>query len=277
MKPCSKYKYLLCIVAMIIASSCIDLRRDKCHISIDKVEIPIETTLNLEEPSMTLDGELDCEFKYKTYQFFDFANIRGIGIAKDTPFVYVRTLANVVIVRLSNDINQPYVFTKHGNYWHCKRIESVKSNVVEIDRFVTNSTIYEYIQKIHPNGDVETIITECIYPNYTQIWYEERRYGLGTKLTKQESNPTLFQTLLSEREHFLQENKIRGCIDTILVGGKYFSTYDVIPNFDSTGVTKFLRYYNRGTGVFYNYNPKPIGLYNDFADSQRPDVIKRIK
>lgn len=143
--------------------------------------------------------------------------------------------------------------------------------------FVANSTIYEYIQKIQPNGDVETIITECIYPNHTQIWYEERRYGLGTKLTKQESNPTLFQTLLSEREHFLQENKIRGCIDTILVGGKYFSTYDVIPNFDSTGVPKFLRYYNRSTGVFYNYNPKPIGLYNDFADSQRPDVIKRIK
>ena len=277
MKFCSKYKCLSCVAAMIIAASCTDLQRDKYYISKDKVEIPKETKLNLEEPSMVLDGELDNEFLYKTYQFFDFASVRGIGVAKETPFVYVRTLANVVIVRLSNDINQPYVFTKHGNYWHCKRIECIKSNVIEIDRFIINSTIYEYIQKIQPNGDVETIITECIYPKHSQIWYEERRYGLGTKLTKQESNPALFQTLLNERELFLQENKIGNRIDTVLSGGKYFSTYDVIPIFDSIGVPKSLRYYNRSTGVFYNYNPNPIGLYDDFADSQRPNVIKRIK
>ena len=93
---------------------------------------------------------------FRRYQTFDEFKMKGVGKHKYSPFVYVKTTKDTIIVIPSNDTTHVKVYYRHGNRW-CNHMELelwkkrqpfTKSSLEEpartYDRICGNDTILEY-------------------------------------------------------------------------------------------------------------------------------------
>ena len=242
-----------------IISGCNRVRSDS-----DKKSIPKEVILGsiINEPD--IDGKPSTEAMYKTCQIFDFSSLSGQYEAINTPFVYVRQSDGLIVVRLSNDVHHPYVFKRHGDYWHCKWISDERGDSIMIDRYIKDGNVYEYKQKRLPNSIVQRKLIKHDYQN-------KMEYSNGYDF--------------SELTHYLEP--AMEFVDTLDIR-RYMGSRQPKP-FDeynkSITVSRLkgseiwrqrCRYFTYSNGE-NQYSFSPLLIYDDHKDCQRIPALKRIK
>lgn len=56
--------------------------------------------------------------EFKRFQTFDEFNMKGIGVPKKEPYVYIKNSNDTIYVINSNDTSKVLFYIKRGNYWH---------------------------------------------------------------------------------------------------------------------------------------------------------------
>lgn len=239
-------------------------------------DIPVEVNLKVsrEEPGITAGKTPREGLRYKTFQRFDMPTLKGEMPVADTPFVYVRQTDNLIVVRRSDDVGHPYVIRKHGDYWHCKWWSDERGDSLVVDRFIKNRTVYEYIQRMEPDGNVSRRLRENdhngkilgdalqVYDvNYDFGKAERFEYSVGEKL----------DSLLIRLPAYypLKDN---GKPDSSI----YYSSNSFLYR-NTEKKHNALRYLMNRTIHEISYSFPPLGIYDDRQDIRRLDVIKRIK
>lgn len=230
----------------------------------DKGSIPKEVLLSSIVSKPDIDGKPSTEARYKTCQIFDFSSLSGQYEAIDTPFVYVRQSDSLIVVRLSNDVPHPYVFKKHGDYWHCKWASDERGDSIMIDRYIKDGNVYEYIQKRLPNSIVQRKLIKHDYQNKMEL-----------------SNGYHF----NELTHYLEPAmEFADTFDIKRYMGKrqpkpfddYNKSITVYKLKDSEIWHQRCCYFTYSNGE-NQYSFSPLLIYDDHKDCQRIPALKRIK
>lgn len=215
---------------------------------------------------------------YQTYQWFDLSRFQGVGYVIDTPFVYLKYYSDKIIVRPSNDIENPYVLTRYGDYWHCKWMCDDRGDSLIVDRFVCNTFVYEFIQKLCSDGKVnlQLISYSPFFIIQRGSWslYDVKKYALGST-----------DSLDYDAGEHLQE--IRAMKDSLWCIIDQYSTSDTIKenlvesstlkvNFGKDGEIPVFELSGGGRNVSYG-KKAPMGFFDDRVDVERPYFIRRIK
>lgn len=97
-----------------------------------------QTANNSSVKSLLLDG-------FQTFQTFNEYNMKGEGEVVDTPFVYVKSTNNEIIIVPSNNIEAKvtYIYHVNDNYW-LSGPEFWSSEDFDVYRYFFNDTIAEY-------------------------------------------------------------------------------------------------------------------------------------
>lgn len=247
----------------------------KC-ISSKNTEIPQKLYLKFPGQEPGVDQIPAWGIQYNTFQCFDFSSLKGYQTALDTPFVYVRKSDNLIVVRMSNDIEHPYVFTNHGDYWHCKWISNERGEDIAVDRFINDGNIYEYIQKRISDTTVEKTLVKHDYhlghdissKNY--LFVEETKYFLETSSTFSDSVPESFNRLIQQRNTILHNDSLAESTDDHF---NIIRTFTPDKNITQQEYAYFIL--SPSSAIFYTFSP--LQIYDDHKDCQRVPFLKRIR
>lgn len=201
---------------------------------------------------------------HKTYAWFDLQALEGKGEPIDTPFVYVRERPDTIVVRVSNDVNNPYIITRQNGYWHCKWSGDGRGDSVMVDRFINEHYICEYIQRLQNDTTVvrEVRVTDLTAPQLTlSPIYDEwiRILRPSKKLNKDVAS--IFHELWDESSTIKPSGKL-----TIATNMRDDLT---APNY------KIFRTIGNSTDELH-YSPAPLGLYDEHKDISRPRLLRHI-
>lgn len=220
------------------------------------------TACDLREVSGETPLSLDA---YHTFSWYDIRFLEGHGEAVDTPFVYVRELRDTIVVRVSNDIENPYVIIDHGDYKHCKWLGDERGDSVLVDRFIYKDNFCEYIQRLGHDGCVErefrvTDLDINQQPPGMSV-YDEVIYMLESSREFDFNAGDSFPQIWNE--HLSTE-----CVgkNVIIEGRKN--------NKDKPDCRVIRNREGRDEEVYYSTSS--LGLYDEHKDVNRPKFIRRI-
>jgi len=99
---------------------------------------------------------------YTRFQRFNFFTLKGEGEVKSEPFVYVKESPDRKIIRMSDDVYNPYVFKNAKDYWYIYREMDMDIPLDQIPisgpiprkiiRIIKQDTIYDYELHLDSNG-----------------------------------------------------------------------------------------------------------------------------
>lgn len=193
-------------------------------------------------------------FLYKKYQCFDNFKMCGIGEVTDTPFVYVMTLPYTMVVRKSDDMTNPYLFHKYGNYWYSprnryiyksKRITLSGPNPYKSMKFIRNDTLYDFIQHISDGGNDNSTAVNYDLLIYTKKMVR-RLINYNNELTEKYFSNRMIDSLYYFMAHNAEGEDVA------------FRQYDI--TIDYSKDTIFFRYPN---GIIRKNRNSVMGFFED--------------
>lgn len=247
-----------------------------CHESEIK-DIPEFVNLSIPNDIHDLVYGDTSSISYRTYGWFDLQRLEGIGKAVKEPFIYLRKLNDTIIVRSSDDIENPYILADHGRYWHCFWKGNGRGDSIKIDRFVINKNIYEYIQKKRREGGVtKTLISTNTFEPLLMdnSMLVERIISLGVSDEFDQHPEDHFLEILEHSEQIINRKDRTEAIDSLqgheLTSRGLRIIVSPKPNHSPAYIEEI-------EGKEYHYDSAPFGLYDENKDINRPYFLRRIK
>lgn len=218
-----------------------------------------------------------CEVRYKSFQTFDFSMLKEGPQAVDTPYVFVNRTKDRIILRLSNDIDHPYVFTNHDSYWHCRWINKSLNDSIVVDRFIRYPEIYEYIQKRISKNNISVTLNIFDYEDpfasdnliITQYFID---LGVDTAFDRTiESN---FDKVLDKRKKFMSDLEH---VDSLLRDSLFkWNLIRIDHHYSGILAKQYYTYFQRSRERNIQYSFSPVDIYDDNKDMNRPKNLRRI-
>ena len=266
--------FILVMVVTLVMFSC----SENCPFPINNETSPSSEVVNLiingDEPGFCKDSIPKEGLLYQKYGWFDFKSVCGVGPVIDTPFVYVRKTEKTIVVRPSNDIEHPYVFTDHDKFWHCRWHSDSRGDSVVVDRFVFHVFVFEYIQRLKSDGKIYTTLYEVNYHNplfsSSGDILDFCKFDLGVSDEFDRQTWLHFDEILAKKDSIsvAYKNKkaptngtSRRIYTMVIRRPKHF---------------KNPTYMIEGEIGYSHYHSAPLGIYDDFLDCQRISALKRI-
>lgn len=245
-----------------------DRRSTDINYLTESIDIPEKVVLsNIQNEPDTSGG-----VEYKTSQNFYFNTMKEGLQAIDTPYVLVNRSPDRIMVRLSNDIDHPYIFTNYGIYWHCKWISGALSDSIVVDRFIKDESVYEYIQKKTAERNIRITLNVHGYSNGIEFENKvicENVYDLGTDSIFDKSVGADFDKILNKKNRLFPDS----------INSNSTRKWNIITIHDhySGELTKqYYTYTQCGKSIEINYSFSPIGIYDDNKEMNRIKPLKRI-
>lgn len=262
----------LCVLNVVMFCGCFQSADN--DESLSGIPAFVVLTIKGDWPGGIVTDSLSSARRYQTFQWFDLSKLEGVGKATDTPFVYVRRNRDIMIVRPSNDINNPYFLKNHGMYWHCKWMSDDRGDSMMVDRFLCNNIIYEYIQRLKADGkinqdliEINTFDPDC--QNTNRKWTMVK-YDFGSVEEFDRNAGEHFNELIALRDDM--RNRRSNGSDSI--AGRISDVIMLMVNKRGHRAPMCVLY---GDEYSVNYGESPMGLFDERRDIERPYFIRRIK
>ena len=213
-----------------------------------------------------LDWPSDSQ-KYKRFQYFDIFSLKAYGNVVKEPFVFIREYPGFKIVRVSDDVMNPYLFKKIGNYWIFPR-----------ERFMYKDKYNLGISEPHPHRVLYFIRNDTIY-KFQQMYSDDDIYksiGMYTKegsisfqspnITEKETNFTakMFSNLRNSLKKYVR--KYNESLDMKSAPVKFKFLY-----VDSSLIKVSLDYLSKSKSSAYKMYDYPILILNDHEFGRGPN------
>jgi hypothetical protein len=152
----SRFKNVLILSVLLFIS---------CSNNGGKTDAPSEVTIDSIK-QFTIDDNYHQPYdtlQYKKFGSFDVYSMSGNETIVDSTNVFVKESPDSVIVRLSNDMDHPFIFYRQGKYWYNRRTYNINMTEAQqqsmtgispkiVDRYVHNDTVYEFIRSLNTDS-----------------------------------------------------------------------------------------------------------------------------